>query len=479
MRKKMLAAVCAGAVLAGTAGQAGAQDQDLEQMRREMAQMRAELNQLKAREQGDWMNEKRKAEIQALFDEAMANAEKREGQVLAGIDEKGKIFLRSEDNSFKINFNGQIQFRYIWNNLDDATAGRSDSLSGFQARRMKFGMSGNIGEEWGYKFVLATARGIGSGSSFTDSNGDTGSVSSPANGYGAGDVFTEDVYITYDFGSGFSLLVGVNKLPFARQEIISSTRQVGVDRSLATEFFTLNRADQATLIYENDDIIAQLALSDGGNDANFTEFSSDVSNDFALTARVDWMVIGKDWGAMKHEFAGVENDALFLGGAVHYEVAEGGGAPPVADSGIAWTVDALFKTGDIALSAAVFGNHTHNIGATDTDQYGVYTQADYKIGDTKWDVFGRYEWIDDDGVDGGGGGQLQAITLGANHHFNKNVKFTADVVWLFEGDDLSGDGNFINGGETSSGLGLSSAGFNANQSHGDQVALRFQLQLLF
>lgn len=467
MHRTLKTALLAGTLLAGVTGQSLAQDTELEQMRAEMAQMRAEMAQLRAQHQEQWLSDVRRAEVESLIADVFADAEKRASLLdqgaMAGIDEKGKIFLKSGDGTFSAEFSGQIQFRYLWNAMDTDNASApparaSDSLSGFQSRRMKFGIKGKFGEGWGYKLVFATSRGTGPG---------------------GGNAFTEDVYITRKLGdSGFSLLAGTNKLPFARQEIISSTRQVAVDRSLATEFFTLNRSDQVTLNYQDDDIHANLALSDGGN-ADFTGFAADASNDFAVTGRVEWQAIGDDWGQAKSEFAGVDEDALFIAAAVHYEQAQGGGAPPVADSGVAWTVDALYKTGSFSLSTAVFGNHTTNSGAADTDQYAFYIQPNYKIGDSGWDVFGRWEIIDDDGVSAAGSDELQAITVGVNHHFTSRVKFTADVIWIYAGDNPSADGNFINGGELSSGLGLNSAGMTAADDHSDQVAFRAQLQLLF
>lgn len=473
MQRKMTTAVLAGALLAGTAGQALAGDGELEQLRAEMAQMRAEMAQMRAQQQGDWMNDARRSEIEGLIADVFADANNRASLLqegaLAGIDDKGKIFLMSSDGQFTASFNGQIQFRYIWNTLDtDNTSGTraSESLSGFQMRRMKFGVAGTVGDGWGYNIKFATERAIGSATSGATST-------APANGFGAGDLVTEDAYITYDLGDGWEVLAGINKLPFARQELISSSRQVGVDRALVTEFFTLNRSELVQISHETDDFQYAVAISDGGN-ASFSAAQADASNDFAVTGRVDWRAMG-DWKDMKHEFGGVEEDALFVGAAVHYEVAEGSALP---EDVLVWTVDALFKTGDIGLTAAVFGNHTSNTGAVDTDQYGLYVQGDYNLGNG-WDIFARWETIDDDGVSAAATDELQAVTFGVNHHFNKNVKFTADVVWIYSGDNPSSGSSVINGGELSSGLGLSSTGFTAADDHDDQIALRLQLQLLF
>ena len=455
-RKMTTACLMAGAMLAGATG-LDAQGDELEQMRAEMAQMRAEMAQLKADSQGDWMSDVRRAEIEGMISDVFADANNRatllqEG-ALAGIDEKGKIFLLSGDGTFSANFKGQIQARYILNNEEDRTGTPSgENISGFQMRRVKFGVNGKVGDGWGYAIVFSTDRDSGSG---------------------GGNTVTEDAYITYKINDNLSAAVGVKKLPFARQELISSSRQVAVDRSLVTEFFTLNRSEQVALNYtDGGDLKATVAISDGGN-ADFIDFNDTAgSNDFAVTARVDWQAIGDDWGASKHEFGGTDEDALFVGAAVHYEKTNGGTAH---EDGLAWTVDALYKTGAIGLTAAVFGNSTESVtGTTDSDQLGIYVQGSYDLGND-WDIFARWEHIDDDGNAGAGTDELQAITFGANKHFNKNVKFTADVVWIYAGDDPSGDGDFINSGELSDGLGLVS-GVTDDE---DQIALRLQLQLLF
>lgn len=440
------ACLMAGALLAAVPGVANAETTELEQMRAEMAQMRAEMAQLKADSQGDWMSDVRRAEIEGMIADVFADAESRatllqEG-ALAGIDEKGKVFLQSADGGFSMNINGQIQFRYIWNNLEDRV---DESVSGFQVRRTKLGFKGTVGDGWGYYVKLETNR-------------DTANIS------------MADAYVTKKLNDSVTMKAGAKKLPFARQELISSSRQVGVDRGLTTEFFTLGRSDMVEFTHKSDNLVLTAALSDGAN-ASYSDWNADASNDFAVTARADWMAIGDDWSAMKNEFGGVDEDALFVGAAVHYEVADGSA---VIENGLAWTVDALYKTGALGLTAAIFGNSTENVAAgTDTDQFGLYVQADYDLGNN-WDVFGRYEYIDDDGNAGAGTQELQAVTFGVNNHISNNVKFTADVVYIFDGDNPLADGNTATDGEDSDALGLVGA-----VDGDDQVALRLQLQLLF
>lgn len=446
MQSKMkTACLLAGAMLAAVPGVASAETSELEQMRAEMAQMRAEMAQLKTETQGDWMNDARRAEIEGMIADVFADANNRatllqEG-ALAGIDEKGKIFLMSADGSFGVNFNGQIQTRYIWNNLNDRA---NESESGFQIRRVKFGAKGKVGDGWSYEIKMATDRD-------------------------SGDMAMEDAYIGYKISDSLSMKAGIKKLPFARQELISSSRQVAVDRGLSTEFFTLGRSEMIEFTHKSDTILLTGAISDGANN-DWNDYNDADANDFAVTGRLDWMAMGDDWGAMKHEFGGVKEDALFFGVAGHYEVFEESAVP---EDGFAWTADVLYKTGPIGLTAAIFGNHTTNTGGTDTDQFGGYVQAAYDLGND-WDIFARWEYIDDDDNAGAGTEPIQAVTVGANKNFSKNVKFTADVVYAYAGDNPSGDG-LAPDGEDSDGIGLASS-LNDDEA---TIALRLQLQLLF
>ena len=454
MQSKMkTACLMAGALLAAVPGVANAETTELEQMRAEMAQMRAEMAQLKAGQSGDWMSDSRRAEIEGMIADVFADANNRatllqEG-ALAGIDEKGKIFLLSADGSFSANFNGQIQARYIHNTEDNRG---NDSISGIQMRRMKFGVKGQVGDGWGYNMKFSSARNSNDGPSTV-----TG-----------GNTYLEDVYITYKINDNLSMAAGTKKLPFARQELISSSRQVAVDRASVTEHFTLGRSDQVAFNYNKDNFNVALALSDGANAQN-TDFNADASNDFSVTARVDWQAIGDNWKAAKHEFGGTDEDALFVGAAYHHQKADGTGPAQGVDQLSAWTIDALYKTGSWGLTAAIFGATVETVGAADADPFGLYVQGSYDLGND-WDVFARWETLDDDTA---GTADLELVTFGANRHLNSNVKLTADVVWIYAGDTPT-SATGLNNGSVSDGLGLASASDSE-----DQIALRLQLQLLF
>lgn len=438
MQRKISTAALVGALALGFAGTASADDDA------RIAQLEAQVAQLQAQSQGDWLTEARADEVRGLVQDVLADADTRatllqEG-MMAGINDNGKVFLQSADGQFTMNISGQIQFRYYFNFQDDRkTIGVSDeAASNFNIRRAKVRFTGTVADGWDYGVVLAAA---------SDQ-----------------DFFAEDVYIGHDLGDGWRMQVGLFKLPFARQELISSTRQVAVDRGMATEFFTLNRSEQVQFSYGDDNWKWHISLSDGAN-TGFTGLPGGASNDFAFTVRGDYRFDG-EWSDAKSEF-GSDSDALFVGGAVHYETFDGGG---VVDDNLVWTIDALWKTGGFGITAAIFGSHVSNdAGGADLDQYGAYGQVDYVL-DEKWDVFGRYDYIDDDTA----ADELHALTVGVNYHFNANVKFTTDIVFTLSGDNPTAAGA-INGGESSSGLGLQ----GTYTDDDEQIAWRAQLQLLF
>ncbi|XAL98558.1 porin [Phycisphaeraceae bacterium D3-23] len=438
MLSKISTAALVCAMAAGFAGTASA-DEDTR-----IAQLEAQVAQLQAQSQGDWLTEARADEVRGLVQDVLADSATRatllqEGMA-AGIDDNGHVFLQSANGQFTMNISGQIQFRYLFNYQDDRTGSSDEARSSFSVRREKVAFSGTVADGWDYLIRLATDRGDGN-------------------------VFAEDVVIGHDLGDGWKMRAGHFKLPFARQELISSTRQVAVDRGLATEFFTLNRAEQVQFSYKDDQWKFAVALSDGAN-SGFTDLPGGASNDFAFTARADVRLDG-EWDDAKDEF-GSDSDALFVGAAIHYQKADGGG---FVDDQFIWTIDALWKTGGFGVTAGVFGNHVSaNTGFVDADQYGAYGQVSYIL-DEKWNVFGRLDYIDDDVS---GRDELLALTVGLNYHFNDNVKFTTDIIYTLSGDDPAGAGA-VNGGESSSGLGMQSGVTDDDE----QIAWRAQLQLLF
>lgn len=418
------------------------------QLRAEVAALRAEVAELRQRQNASWRDEKRAEQVREVVREVLADADTR-GSLLAeggylGISEAGKVKLASDDGAFEMVFGGQIQFRGIAGLVGDDGATSNADEFGFQLRRTKLDLSGHIGSpEFEYGVVLAVDREDGG-------------------------VAAEDVVIGYDFGGGFDLEVGRRKLPFARQELVSSKRQLAVDRSSVHEFFTLDRSEMVKLNYDGGEMWkATAAVSDGG-DSGHTDFGGD-GVEFAVTGRVDVKLAG-DWGQAK-DITSWRDDGLgvFVGGAAHYEAGDGNNAQPFDYA--TYTVDALVNVRGASLLAAIYQGllrGDRNDGIADRDPFGVLVEGGYRV-THRIEPFARWEYLDDDAA----GDALQLATVGVNYYPRKHqTKLTTDLVYLYDGATPAtvGPGN----NPLSSGLGL-----DPFVNDEDLAVLRSQLQILF
>ena len=445
-------ALLAAALAPAAAWAQTATEAELARLQAEVAAMRAEVEALRAGGAPSWTDEDRRAETQRIVDAAIAQtavgppattdgagtAGPYDG-LSAGYD--GKSF-NLQGEGYTLEIGGQLQFRYAFNADDGREATGDDTLDGFEFRRTKIGFEGNIIDpDLEYTLVLATDRD-------------------------GGDVFVEDAIIGYTFENGITLQAGLFKLPFAFEELLSSKRQLAADRSLSTEFFTLNRSEQVQVQVPLADFGKTfLSFSDGGNRANTGVLNDDT--DFAFTGRGEFRLAG-DWKQKKDLVAYEDDFALFLGVAGHVQKARDNGEAD-GDTTVAYTVDAVAKAGNLALMGAFYGASADD---NDADQFGFVAQAGLNVTE-KLQPFARFDFIDNDATD------VSAVTAGFNYFLSgHNAKFTLDGVWVIEpeGDIDAGALPGLNGGAYSSGLGLSDDGNNGDDS---QLAVRAQFQLLF
>jgi len=181
-----------------------------------------------------------------------------------------------------------------------------------------------------------------------------------------------------------------------------------------------------------------------------------------------------------------QGQAVFLGGAAHYEAADGANNPGSFDGDyIALTADASYENNGFSVFAAyVFSHFDDEADApmplgSDLSAQGVVVQVACRVTDDV-EPYARYEWLDADdadeiAIDGTAGDPVQIITLGGNYYLRKHsAKLTADVVYIFAGD--TPQANAFGASPFSSSLGF--AGF-ASAEDDESVALRMQFQLLF
>lgn len=379
--------------------------------------------------------------VRAIAAEAIADAQSRSSLLLAtnNAGHDGKFFVASEDGRFRLDLSGQIQLRYLAAFRDDE-GGVDDFVGGFQTRRSKITFSGHVFDE-SLRFKISNE--------FNRSSGNDR---------------VSDAYIEKRFEDGVRLRVGQMKLPFLREFLDSSSRQLAVDRSLVSNIFSLGRTQGVQLSHHADRWIAEFAYSDGAR-SNDIDFGADPT-DWSVTGRAEWLAAGS-FKAFRSQAGAIDAEpSLRFGGAVHAE--ERGESP--GDAGgqiIAWTFDAAAAGPGWSASASYVGRESDQAaGGTFNDsgitaQFGVWATEEIL-------PFVRWELLIPDG-DRPGDSDTNVITAGANWYLHgEALKLTVDGVWLV---DDAGSNDLIG---TITGVGVLSPG-----TGNEEFVLRVQVQLLF
>ncbi len=414
-------------------------------------------------------------EVRAIVSEMMADAETRSSLLqsggTAGHDGKN-FFLGSADGNFRLDVSGQIQFRYMANFRDDGDGdndgvGNDDFESGFQTRRTKLEFGGHVHDpNLFYKIVGAFDR---DGGSFD----------------------LEDAFVGYRWDNGFSFRWGQFKLPFMREELVSSKYQLAVDRSNLNEVFNQDRSQGIELAYEAEAWRIAGAFSDGFASDN-SEFASGKTigangfftggeSDYAGTARFEFKFAG-DWAQFKDFTSPSGSDfAFMMGVAGHIEGGDSGAfGPPGGDNynfysvtvdasleGDGWNLFGAFVWATTDYSNAV-PDGLGGFDDLDTDNYGFVVQGGIMLPNTDWELFGRYSVIfpDDDINDDD---TFSVVTFGTNYYMHGHAaKFTADVEWYIDSTEANALGQPNNPGVGALG-----------DDDENEIVLRLQFQLLF
>lgn len=457
MQKAICAAAAATCIAASADASSASRDDNAEvqQLRATVAELQMQVQSLMGRQNEAWLTEQRAQEIRGLVQDVLADADTRasllQGGAVAGYDKN--FFLASADGNWMLKIAGQMQFRFVYNNQNDAS---SDSDRwGFENRRTKLRFFGHAADpSWQYLVLGAFDRegaDVGDGGTFALDEG----------------------WIAKDFENGWKVRFGQFKAPFLREELVSSTRQMAVERSLVNEEFNQDRVQGVEVEYKADQWRLAGAVSDGfypsglGTDGTPWQIED---TEYALTGRIEYIVSG-DW-KMFDDFSGWREGGtgILLGGAVHYQMDEYGTSGPNPFTTLTTEVEHLGLTADISakfdrlgLFAAVVYRSLDDDALVDLEQIGFVVQGGYFLTDDV-EAFARYEWADAD-IDGVE--DLSAITVGVNKYFNKhNLKWQTDVGFGLD--------------EVESIWSTSSAGWRTDPVGEDgQIALRSQFQLLF
>lgn len=403
----------------------------------QIAQLKAEVAQLKAQTGDNWLTDQRAAEIRSVVQDVLADADTRaslQGSGMTAGWDKG-FFLASPDGNYRLQIQGQIQFRYAYTFRDDS--GADDNVKGFENRRTKLTFKGNVVDKtWKYNL-----RG-----NFSEDGGSFG---------------LENAYIQKDLGEGFSVIFGQWKPPVLREELVESYYQLAVERSLLNEHFNQDYSQGVAVNWESDFLRAQVMFHDGIGQRNTAATAT--TTEYAFAGRAEFKAAGS-WQQFD-DFSSWSGDAfgLLIGGAANWEKDEFGTAAPDEAERFLATVDAQVEFGGANLFGAFIYSNPDMDGPGDSEQIGFVVQGGIFLIPDQGELFGRYEWADPDN----GGEDLSLITVGFNWYFAKHsAKWQTDVGWSLN----TVDGNWAASGTSW----LTDA---ATQE--DQVVIRTQWQLLF
>jgi hypothetical protein len=422
-------------------------DQDVQAR---IADLEAQVARLKAENQGEWLTEARATEIRTLVQDVLQDADTRasllQGGMGGGHDGNG-FYIGSADGNFRLNLRGQMQIRFIFNHQDDGDGdgeGFIDSTRyGFENARTKLIFDGHIVDpSWTYKIEGDFSR---SGGGFT----------------------LLDAWINYDFGNGWGLKFGQFKAPGGHEELVDSSMQQAVERSLVNGTFTPDRVQGVMLHYGGEQFRAGISFNDGIRSLNGPW--SVMDTEYAFTGRAEFLAAGNwdqfdDFTSWRGEEFG-----LLIGGAFHVQGGEAGGPGTEVDI-MGFTLDATAEFGGANVYGAFVWADIDDDAFLDASPWGFELGGGFMVADDL-EIFGRFEWGDTDDLFSADSEDLMIFTLGVTKFFNgHDLKWTSDIGFAFDEVDpfwtLSGDADL--------------AGWRSDLADEDgQIVFRTQLQLLF
>ncbi len=417
----------------------------VDELRQMVIELQGEVADLK-NQNHQWLNEQRSDQVRGLVRDVLADADIRSSLQGAGVTagyNKG-AFLQSADGNWKLKINGQLQSRWLYNN-----AGSLDSQHGFEQRRTKVKFSGHVVDpSWVYKIVATWSRSGGSN--------------------------TEDAWAGKKFDDGSWFKFGQFKANFLRENIVSSSKQLTVERSMLDNAFTYGWTQGLEYGWKNDDMKLVVQYTDGPGQDNGPALTAPTN---AWIARAEFRFGEAGWkdfdyltsktGAKQGWLIGVafenyDND----GGTYEYGNAN-------ANESHGWTVDVSYR----ADGWNVFGYAVETTGknATNSDEVdssGWLLQGGMLV-NNNIEVFAQYQ----EGEVTGSNMDMDAIRVGFNYWptaSNNNIKWSTDLAWA--GKTLTNGG----AGTVSADWVSPGNGWRTDTgSEKDQMLLRTQLQILF
>ena len=511
--------------------------EDMEAMRKQNKSLEGSVADLQVQQNGKWLSEERAKEVRNVVEDVLKDADSRSSLTpavpTAGFGDRG-FFIASPDGNFRLNLSGQLQIRYAANflssrdysilnanpgagvNRNNAAAPSANtynkSSNGFEIRRMKLDFFGHvIDPSWQYRLILIynqsqNAAAVPGGNNAAGVNGSSN----------AG---MEEAMVIKDMGDGFKISVGQFKSPFLREEIVSSRRQLTVERSLVDQMFSTKFTQGVMGTWTGDHLMFEAMYNDGGSNANTgatAAFNSEsvgspqnLNNgagftQWAITAHAGWLAYGhwNDFNDLS-SYPG-EGEGLMFNAWLNMQRGGEGATSAIKDANniplngnsdahfLTWSVDASWHFGGANLFSYFVMNTAYDIPATTTNNigsinsYGAVVQGGYFITNTV-ELFGRWEWLSTQNKGVNDIGNVGSTPTVANvFNAGRTNAYTAGFNWFIHGRQikLTTDIGFttaplwFNNGIYGAGV----AGTNYRiepDGGGGQIVVRSQLQLLF
>lgn len=394
-------------------------------------------------------------EVRAVVAEMLADAETRSSLLASGdAGHDGKFFIAGD--GFRLNIGGLLQFRYVANFRDDKNP--DDFQNGFQNRRTKVDFDGQLNKDWFFRVRLAADKG------------DSAAI--------------DYAYAGYKFAGGSKLTWGQFKLPFLREELVSDSKQLAVDRSLTNSLFSQGYSQGIEWAYEAEAWRAFVAFSDGFNSRG-TDFTSrentggfNVSGeaDYAFTGRAEFLFAG-NWKQFNDFTSPKGSDfGAMLGVAAHWQQSDNTNIPGDLDrQDFGYTADISFEGDSWNAFGAFVGRYVNlrsNGSDSDFNDFGAVVQAGWRFAENT-ELFGRWNAIfpDNDRTTPGLKDAYNFVTAGLNQYYAGHAaKASVDVVYAFERTDaLTG----ATGALPDTGVGL------IGDTEDGEVTVRLQFQVMF
>lgn len=367
------------------------------------------------------------ARTDAVVNAVMKDAESREALGLGVVTARyhdGRLDIASADGTFLLHPFTHFEFRYIYNNRDNAFApgGGQDTQSGFDLRRMEFGAEGHLFSKDFQYFVLFEADRHNGG------------------------LVLESAFVQYHLAdTPFSIKAGTFNDPLDHEGQTSGARAVAVERSLTVDLLAAGDAFSkgVSLFYDaGGPVRFELAFTDGIGSANqnFQDFPTNSAN-WGTAGRVEYKFFG-DWGAYGDATALGNKEDLLVAGA-GYDYTEAGSSAAFRHVG-----DVQYETGPVGLYAAYLGRYNKDnplAGGSDTYDWSVRLQAAYLF-DSQWEAFVRYDYIRFGGLPVGADPNVHEAAVGFNRYLHgMQARFTFDAVYLPNGSPFSDDASGVLG----------------------------------